>query len=493
MPDRLLKRALVVVGVSLAALLAGGGCSTSSLFVAYPRQINPLLRDVRAGRASAKLDRLDGKVTGTDRVLYLMERGRLAQVRGDRDMSMADYRAAIEGFQTQTQDADVTARGAAAQAAAVVVNDNVLPYRVAGYEAVMLYHFQALNYLMAGDVQGAAVEVRRAGFEQRLALQRHQQEVARARADAEGRQLALGDAEQRVARAYAGLDEATGAVKDSFQNAATFYLSGIVYELAGQPNDAYIDYKKALEIAPGNPYVQRDALRLARALGMSDDEAELRARFPGAAQNPPGPGSGSLVVIGDDDFIPQKEQLKIPIPIISGGRYCGLVAVAFPIYQTRWSNPAPFVVEVNGAREGSTHVVCSLRALAVKALKERLPAMLARQALRAAAKGVTAKELTDNFGPGAALAASVVNYVTEQADLRGWYSLPDNIQIARFSVPAGTARVVIRHGGAGASAPIAVPVAAGGVTVIYVKRAGGTLYWQQAAFGPGGKAIQATG
>jgi len=474
-------------------LLAGSGCSTSSLFVAYPKQINPLLQDLRAGRPAASQAKLDSKVDGTDRVLYLMERGRLAQVQGNREASMADYRAAIEGVEAQAQQADVTVRGGVAQAGAIIANDNVLPYRVAGYETVMLYHFQALNYLMAGDAQGAAVEVRRAELEQRLALQRHEKEVAKAKSDAGTRRMDLGDANQRVTKAYAGLDEVAGTVKDSFQNAATFYLSGVVYELAGQPNDAYIDYKKALEIMPTNAALQKDAVRLARALGMGDDLEELTGRFPAAAQTPPSPGTGSLVVIGDDDFVPQKEQIKIPIPIISGGRYCGLVALAFPFYETRWTNPAPFTVAVNGAQQGTTQWVCSTRALAVKALKERLPAMLVRQLLRATAKGIAAKELTDNFGLGAAIAASVVNYVTEQADLRSWCSLPDNTQIGRFPLPPGTAKVSIRHGQAGPAATLTVPVAADGITVIYVKRAGGTLYWQQAAFGPGGKPVQASG
>jgi hypothetical protein len=474
-------------------MLLAAGCSTSSLFVAYPKQINPLLQDLRAGRPAATGKRLDGKVDGTDRVLYLMERGRLAQVQGSGEASMADYRAAIEGVEAQAQEADMTVRGGVAQAGALVVNDNVLPYRVAGFEAVLLHHFQALNYLLAGDAQGAAVEVRRAELEQRLALQRHEKEIAKAKSDAGRRHMDLGDADQRVARAYAGLDEVAGTVKDSFQNPATFFLSGVVYEVVGQPNDAYIDYKKALEIVPANATLQQNVLRLAQELGMGDEFDQFRARFPTAASAAPTTGGGSLVVIGDDEFVPQKEQLKIPIPIISAGRYCGLVALAFPFYETRWTNPVPFSVEANGVRCGTTQMVCSTRALAVKALKERLPAMLVRQALRAGAKGVAAKELTDNFGGGAAIAMSLVNYLSEQADLRSWCSLPDNVQVARFALSAGTAKVGVSHGQAGPAATIAVPIAAGGITVIYVKRAGGTLYLQQAAFGPGGRLLQSTG
>ncbi len=114
--------------------------------------------------------------------------------------------------------------------------------------------------------------------------------------------------------------------------------------------------------------------------------------------------------------------------------------------------------------------------------------MLVRQALRAAAKGVTTKQLADSFGLAAVVATSVVNYVSEQADLRSWCSLPDNTQIARFAVPAGPTQVGVRQA-SGPATTVAVPIAAGGVTVLYVKRSGATLYWQQAAFGPDGQPL----
>lgn len=483
----------MLMSAAMALVLLCAGCSTSSLFVSYPGQVTPLLQDLRSGRPVAVEARFGGKADSADRVLYLAERGRIQQIQGNPRASLADYRQAIAAVEAQENEADVTARGAVGQLGAVLANDNALPYRSAGYERVMLHHLQALNYLMAGDVEGAAVEVRRAGMEQRLALDRHGKEIAKAKADAGSRRLDVGNADQQVAKAYAGLDEVAGKVKDSFQNAATFYISGVIYELAGQANDAYIDYKKALEIMPPNGYLQQDVLRLGRRLGMTEDVDQLKARYPGADLPAVPAGAGSLVLVVDDEFVPQKQQIKIPVPIISNGRYCGLVALAFPFYETAWREPVPFAVDINGTRRGSTQVVCSTRALAVKALKERLPALLIRQAIRASAKGVVAKELTDNYGPAAAIATSLLNYVTEQADLRSWYSLPDNVQIARYALAAGNAQVTLSQGSAGATAALNVRVVDRGVTVVYAKRAGGAMYVQQAAFGPGGTLLAAGG
>ena len=70
----------------------------------------------------------------------------------------------------------------------------------------------------------------------------------------------------------------------------------------------------------------------------------------------------------------------------------------------------------------------------------------------------------------------VAGYVTEQADLRSWESLPDNFQILRVSVPAGDREMEIHLQGPGIiSDRIAlgdVPVQAGRVTLINLRSMG---------------------
>jgi hypothetical protein len=498
-----LFKSLVPVVVALLA----AGCLSS-----HPERMQPLLRQLEqpsppvaapvAGTPAvpvpAPSSPLDDKVTGKSRLLYLMERGRLAQIRGETDASFRDYAAAIQVIKDQDAEPVVRLTDVAQQGAAVLVNDNVLPYRAAGYERVLLHQLQAENYLARNDLEGAGVEVRLANAEQVKALKKHQAEVADAKAAGQ-RQPTEAAGMARAEQAYAGLDEVAGQVKNSFQNAYTFYFSGIIYEMLGAPNDAYIDYKKALEIYPANRQLQQDVVRLAASLGMTDDLAELRRRFPNVAPPArPAPGAapvGTVVVFYEDGWVPPKEEIKIPIPLpdLHGG-FAGFTAVAFPYYSTRnLLVPVPLAVSVDGGgASGVTEPLCNVRSMAVKALKEQLPVMVTRQVIRTAAKAaltIGAKEAARQNGNDAAeifaiVATSVYNVATENADLRSWLSLPDDAQVLRLVVPAGQRQITLASPVAGSVLlPVQVPPA--GFVLVRVVRAGPRLYCMSVSGGSG--------
>ncbi|MGJ4749147.1 tetratricopeptide repeat protein, partial [Leptospira sp. SA-E8] len=124
-------------------------------------------------------------------------------------------------------------------------------------------------------------------------------------------------------RFFSDMDLAAGRVKSSFQNAATFYLSGLIYEATGQFNDAYIDYRKALEIAPDNSYLQKDVVRTGLRSGMDDAKklaqqlklpiappASKQAQTQDPAQNP---AQGELVIYLEEGLVPAKQPVSIPI------------------------------------------------------------------------------------------------------------------------------------------------------------------------------------
>lgn len=318
-----------------------------------------------------------------------MERGRIAQVLGNFDYSQKDFAASMEQLRINDEKAHISASGVGSNFAAAAVNDNAIPYSGSGYERVMLHHFQAMNYVKKQDLEGAGVEVRRANAEQETALKDFEGDIDKAKKDAEEKKVE--STNSAVETQYAQMDEVAGKVKNSFQNAYTFYLSGFIYELNKQYNDAYIDYKKALEIYPENTYLQKDVLRLAAALDMREDVAALKERFKLSPEKIYSE-NGELLVVYEDGFVPQKQEVKIPIPIPS----VGLMAIAFPIYKEQWTPQIPLNISINSESLGATEPICDFRALAVKALKEQIPAIVVRQAVRAVAKGaasVAAKKL----------------------------------------------------------------------------------------------------
>ena len=458
--------------VLLATLLIVTGCAGNSTFSAYPRKIQPLITSL-ANRTPIDLaTSLESEGKSNDLIIYNMERGRYAQVVGNSDVSMADFKTSMDKIRDNDEKALISASGIGANFAGTLLNDNAIPYEGDGYERVLLHHYQALNYLKKKDLEGAGVEVRRANAEQEQSLKRFEKEIDRAREEAEKKRV---QTNSRIESQYAQMDEVAGTVKNSFQNAYTFYVSGFIYELLNQPNDAYIDYKKALEIYPHNTYLQKDVVRLATRLEMTEELERLKKRYPAQSAQfvtAPDAGAGELLVLFEDGLVPQKKEVKIPIPISR----VGLVSIAFPVYREKWLAQIPLQIFNNNELIGSTEPICDIRALAVKALREKEPVMATRQIIRAIAKGATAAAARQSLGDIGQIAVNIWNLVSENADLRSWLTLPANAQIMRTSLPVGSYKLALQHPMTASTSSADIEIAAGGKTVVLVTRVGGQLY-----------------
>jgi hypothetical protein len=407
-----------------------------------------------------------------------MERGRVAHVLGNLDASMRDFNFSIDKIKENDQKATVSATSVLENVGAALTNDNAISYEGEGYERVMLHHYQALNFLKKKDLEGAGVEVRLANSEQEESLKRFEKEIEKAKEKAAEKNVD-NNSQSAVSTQYAQLDEVAGKVKNSFQNAYTFYVSGFIYELMNQPNDAYIDYKKALEIYPENKYLQKDVIRLAAKLDMREDLDALKTVFEiePPVQSLTENSAGELLVLFEDGFAPQKQEVKIPLPIPGAG----IVTIAFPTYRETWTPQIPVNVSVNNEDLGATQPLCDFRALALKALKEKIPVIATRQIIRAVAKGASNYAAKKAFGDIGTIGMSIINFATENADLRSWITLPSNAQILRASLPAGIQKVALRNpDNSYTYADVDIP--ANGKAVLQVVRASSKVYTLSTSF-----------
>lgn len=450
-------------------MLQLAGCAGSSTFTAYPKKVEPLVSSMSSRHELDLTKLLVDERSGADGILYNMEYGRYALIFNKLDQSRSGFEQAISRIEMNDQKAVVSASDVGATAAAVAVNDNAIPYAGDGYERVMLHHYQALGYLKKKDLEGAGVEIRRANAEQESALAAYQKEVEQAQVEARKKKVNPNAFNAQ----YAQLDEVAGRVKNSFQNAYTFYLSGMVYELNGQPNDAYIDYKKALEIFPQNRVLQRDVLRLAKSLSMTEDYHALKQRFSQVKEAPAlANGQGEVVILFEEGIAPMKKELKLPLPIPS----VGIITAAMPIYQERALPITPLRLTVQGQPLALTEPICDIKALAVKALKEKVPMIATRQLARIVTKAVTQKLAQEKMGDLGGLAAMVYNIASENADLRSWLTLPSNAQVSRITLPAGTHTLGFDRIGTNVAGTLPVEVLPGGKTVVHVVAIGPQLY-----------------
>jgi hypothetical protein len=445
---------------------------------AYPNKVVPMINAVKTG-TGVNIDQwLANESRGSDRILYTMERGRVGHIIGDTGLSMRELKTSIETVFQNDLRAVVSGSRILEHAGSVLTNDNIISYQGEGYERVLLHHYQALNYLRKKDIEGAGVEARRANSEQDESLQKYEGELESARETAEEKKVGS-TCRSVVAEQYARLDEVAGRVKNSFQNAYTYYLSGFIYELLNQPNDAYIDYKRALEIFPENRYVQKDVIRLSSALNMGEELDDLKARF---GVHPPNnaasdESAGELLVFFEDGFAPRKKEIKIPVPVMNAG----IVAIAFPIYDERWSAPRPAHIYADNSYAGATEPLCDIRTLAVKALKEKAPLIAIRQLIRAAAKGAANNEAKKKLGDLGMLGMTIMNMATENADLRSWLTLPANAQLLRVPLPSGMHKMSVQSD-EGASVFTDVDIPPKGKTLLQVVKAGARFYLSSTSF-----------
>ena len=466
-------------GVVLLFMLLTG-CSASTTFLPYPHKIAPLQQQLTRATSPDFPSILKRERRGNDKILYNLEHGRAAQLFGAREISRNDFATAIAAVRSNEERALISAGQIGANLASFATNDNALPYAGEGYERILLHHYQALNYLLAADLSGAGVEFRWANSEQQEALKRHQQELDKAEREAQEKNVGRPAENNEFQRRYAQLDEAAGRIKNSFQNAYSFYLSGVVYELRGEENDAYIDYKKALEIYPENVYVQQDVLRLARRLQMQDDLAALAKRFP-ALYNTSSvttrSGAGEVILIYEEGFVPPREEIKLPI-LLPGS----LVTLAFPYYRGPWRVYRPLEVLNGNELLGRTELLCDVRALAVKSLQEKMPILLTRQVVRAVSKALAQKAAREQFGSLGELGMMAYSVISENADLRSWLTLPENVQILRINMPAGPQRLRLQSPNSLLGTEIAVDVKSGGTTIVYAVKTGDRFHTAAVSF-----------
>ncbi|MGL6463545.1 COG3014 family protein [Aeromonas hydrophila] len=464
---------LPLAGLLLAGSLLGGCASHwQDMFVSYSDQMVPLRNQLLLGHAAEALPEVRDSTPGDDTyVLDRLEQGRIAWLASQDAASKQAFAAADSRLAWEDNQAEYRVSQGLAQAGSLLTNDQTMAYRAPDYERTMLHHYLALNYLQRGDAEGALVEVRRANQVQEQALKRRADEVRKAKQKSEEAEAEGGEMRQLMSRGAPELDRLIGRVKNGFQNAYTFYFSGVLYEAAGDLNDAWVDYQRGYQIAPDNRSLQDALLRLAVLRGAADEIRETEKKV-GRKAPPLAKEQGQLVVLFEDGLIPARRELFLPLPISTSSGDFRTFTVAVPYYDNRASNTGPLTVSV-GKRVEQTSELVRLEALAAKDLQERLPGMLTRQALRLVTKEQlrrTAAKEGDDVGN---ILVGIFNTLSERADTRSWLTLPAQASSWQGMLPAGDVALTLGAGAAQRQLPLTIHQ--GRTTLVWVQRLGAGL------------------
>jgi hypothetical protein len=387
-----LPRAFVGIA-AITVLVVLQGCATYSAGFAKVESATAK-RDLDG--AVKSLDEL--KLTGADEVLHHLNKGTLLRLQGNYAESNKHFDVA-KGMMEKLNAISVTE-----QVASVAVNDTTKAYEGLPSEQLMLYSFEALNYLQMGDIDAAAVEARQ--FEVKQGL------IAKKNADAK-----------------------------YLSGAFVRYLNGMVYEAAGERDSARIEMEKAVDGYKS----QNSGFGVPQALVA--DLSRLKAGKPAPSE---------IVFILHNGLGPSLSEVTVRVANPKPQNGSALLSLAVPKFAKRSVPVARVELKVDSAT-ASSEVVEDVNDIAEKSLNDRLPVITARAVARMIVKNVAtgeAKKKTKDQGMAGlfmGLAMDVGTAVSERADTRTWSLLPGVINMARLPMSPGkydvTATYYSQNGG----------------------------------------------
>jgi len=401
--------------------------------------------------------------------LGYVETGRVRMLSGDFLGSSTNFASIIDTVIEKSESGPVVNVGnvGANVLAGTLTDDRTRDYHLPAYEFIQTLHYQMLNHLFLGSPDAAMVEARRAVFAQDQIAEKYGKEVEDAKAAPASDSLQ----EATMGKIDAQMQVMTPVVemsRSSFENGLVWYLCGVLFEQDKDLANAALSFRKAWELTPGNPYVERDFLRL-----LQTQDREQFARLSAQARVPPETlkrARTEIILIVEEGFVSQRHSVKIPLPI--GGT---LTSVDFPIYQDGVYPPSMFEVRQGETTLGSGALALSVQSLAYRDLKEKMPGIVVRNVTRVATR-VAAQQVANHVDDSvkfAVMAFNAISTIINRADTRAWYTLPMVSHLYRGAVTPGEVVLELRSQSNGFVTRFPVTVAEGETRLVWVADIGG--------------------
>ena len=322
------------------------------------------------------------------------------------------------------------------EAGSLVTTDKLRPYAGTEYERLLSHYYRALNYIYLNQLDGALIECRRA---------------------------------TALINYFKGEDEKY----DFFGTGFLAYLSGVLFEAAGDWNDAYISYKQAAEYYQNagektGVEMPKDIgislVRLARKLGFIDEFERYRDQYREPPEHPE--NYGELILFYESGYVPQRTQAALTFPILKtdpiakdkpdleeteafartlsrreGKIYDEIkleyiLRVAIPTIRSQRPHFAGIEVAVDKQEPVNGVLVEDVESIAIETLNAQRPIILLRTLVRALGKYLLTRQ-ANKANETLGLLTNLAGVLTEQADTRSWQTLPNQIFMVRMPVPAG--------------------------------------------------------
>lgn len=370
---------------------------------------------------------------GINRLLYFCNRGTTKFMLGKYEESNNYFNNADNYIEAYSADY-------ASEALALVTNPMLKPYKPEDFESVTIHFYKALNYINLNNFEEAIVECRRVDLVLKKMSEKYKKEGKHYR-------------------------------RDAFAH----NLMGIIYEAAGNTNDAFIAYRNAVKIYEEDyiplfntlipTQLKKDLVRTANKMGFGSEQEFFEQKF-GITYNPQEEiDKGSLVSFWLNGQGPIKsewsimltnigssmgfitfsnEELGFSFPIYIGNynsstqddlKSLSFIRMAFPKYVERPQYYTQASLLYNN-EEHPFEMGENINNIAFQSLKDRLWREISNSIARVALKkAMESAARSQNEYLGAAL--SITNMLTERADTRNWQTLPYSINYNRIFLNEG--------------------------------------------------------
>jgi hypothetical protein len=423
----------------IVALLAclPAACAT------YPQRTAGALRAFEHGDfAGAEASFADTDVTGSA-FLSGAEAGMAAMAAGNWSAALEHLHRAVDEAREIEERALVSATDLGEGLLTWVVNESARTYQGEGFERVMLHASLALAYLATGSVDDVWVEARLAN----QVLEREEE---------------LYEKQYKAG----GLGHC---------------VSALMYEVIGEYDEAYIDYRRMHEKGVGTELAGRALVRLAARLGYTDDLERWSARYGPPDELPE--GAASIVVVAGVGPGALKEEITLPIPTGDG-----LLQWSVPQFVARPQPISALRLETAGGETAlRTSVIEDVTTVSRENLADRIAWLAAKSAVRAVLKRELTQQLEDQFDVMGWIAGNLFTLASERADLRSWTTLPDTWQAGRAFVLPGVHELSLTAVGGDTAFLGAFELEPGETMFVLARTAGGRVY----AHAVGGRPVPA--
>ena len=452
----------------LCIALCLSGCAA---FRSYNKELSQTTNLAGVGKVDDAIKQLDRDNKGSKDLLYYLELGMMQRWVDRYPDSQKAWMSANETVQAWEQTAKTDPSKLLPGAASYVINDKMRPYEGHDYEKVMLLTYIALNYLAMGDYDNARVAIKQTHELEAVIADLRAKELAKVQQDAQKKGSRTNFKELNGYPVQTIDNPQVNALKNSYQSALSHYLAGFVYESLGEPSLAAPGYRLANELQPNQPLLEEALRGLDQRIGAPDD-GKTDVLFV--------IGSGTAPAL-------QSRQFPLPIPV---NQTLVLVPISFPVMVPTSTPFLPGQLTVNGTETLTVAPITSIDLMARRALKDDMPGIMLRGAIRSAAKAATqyalahqAQKQNNSLLGLAALALMIGSVATESADERTWRTLPSEIGIARGRLSPGTHSFTLQTPGGPRSIQVNV---SGRYAVVGLRMLRGQLFVQPPEAGEGG-------